>query len=119
MRYLRTDDYIDEKLEKPMKGNFDIATCNNPYLKVKALRTIETQFNIDISSGVVNGDDGPIELDECIFKLARATFKQKKPTNRQGLLKFYIAAIKHHVSPGIVETTRVSQGENRKNTITS
>ena len=85
-----------------------------PYLKVKALRTIETQFDIDISSGVVNGDDGPIELDDSLFKLARATFKQKKPTNRQGLLKFYIAAIKHHVSPDIVETSRVSHGENRR-----
>ena len=97
-----------------MKGNFDIATCNDPYLKVKALRTIEQQFDININSGVVNGDDGPIELDECIFKLARATFKQKKPTSRQELLKFYIAAIKHHVSPDIVETSRVSHGENRR-----
>jgi len=114
MRYLRTDDYIDEKLEKSMKGNFDIATCNDPYLKVKALRTIEQQFDININSGVVNGDDGPIELDDSLFKLARATFKQKQPTNRQGLLKFYIAAIKHHVSPDIVEAKQISHGENRK-----
>ena len=78
------------------------------------MRTIEQQFSIDICSGAVNSDDGPIELDDCIFKLARATFKQKKPTSKQGLLKFYIAAIKHHVSPDIVETTRLSQGENRR-----
>ena len=113
MRYLRTDDYIDEKLETLMKNGFDITSCSSPYLKIKALRAIEKQFSIDISSGVVNSDDGPIELDECIFELARATFKQKKPTSRQGLLKFYIAAIKHHVSPGIVETSRVRHGENR------
>jgi hypothetical protein len=114
MRYLRTDDYIDEKLEKSMKGNFDIATCNDPYLKVKALRTIERQFSIDISSGVVNGDDGPIELDDSLFKLARARYSQKKPASKHEVVKFYISSIKHHVSPDIVETSRVSHGENRR-----
>ena len=96
-----------------MKGNFDISTCNDPYLKVKALRTIEQQFDINISSGVVNSDDGPIELDECIFKLARARYSQKKPASKHDVVKFYISSIKHHVSPGIVETSRVRHGENR------
>jgi hypothetical protein len=113
MRYLRSDDYIDEKLETLMKGGFDIATCINPYLKVKALRIIEEKFDTNISSGAINGEDGPIELDECIFKLARATFKQKKPTSKHALLKFFVAAIKHHVSPDIVETSRVRHGDNR------
>ncbi len=81
---------------------------------MKALRTIETQFNIDISSGVVNGDDGPIELDECLFKLARANHKQKKPSTKQELLKFYITGVKHHAASNIVESKRISQGENRK-----
>ena len=97
-----------------MKGNFDIATCNDPYLKVKALRTIERQFSIDISSGVVNGDDGPIELDDSLFKLARARYSQKKPASKHEVVKFYISSIKHHVSPDIVETSRVSHGENRR-----
>ena len=114
MRYLRTDKYINEKLEKSMKGNFDIATCSNPYLKVKALRTIEQQFDININSGVVNGDDGPIELDDSLFKLARARYSQKKPASKHDVVKFYISSIKHHVSPGIVETSRVSHGENRR-----
>ena len=96
-----------------MKGNFDIATCNDPYLKVKALRTIEQQFSIDISSGVVNGDDGPIELDDSLFKLARARYSQKKPASKHEVVKFYISSIKHHVSPAIIETTRVRHGENR------
>ena len=96
-----------------MKGNFDIATCNDPYLKVKALRTIERQFSIDISSGVVNGDDGPIELDDSLFKLARARYSQKKPASKHEVVKFYITSIKHHVVPGIVETSRVRHGENR------
>ena len=30
------------------------------------------------------------------------------------MIKFYIASIKHHVSPNIVETKQISKGENRK-----
>ena len=113
MRYMRADDYIDEKLNKLMKGDFDITSCRNPYLKIKALKTIEQQFSIDISSGAINNDEGTIELDDCIFKLARARYSQKKPTNRQGLMKFYIAAIKHHVSPTIAEAKQIWKGETR------
>ena len=73
MRYLRADEYIDEKLQKLMKEDFDITSCRSPYLKIKALKTIEQQFSIDISSGAVNSDDGPIELDDCLFSSYQAS----------------------------------------------
>ena len=97
-----------------MKGGFDIPSCSNPYLKVKALRTIEEKFDIDISSGAINGEDGPIELDECIFKLARANHKQKKPSTKQELIKFYITGVKHCAASEIVEPKQISHGKNRK-----
>ena len=59
-------------------------------------------------------DDCPIDLDESIFKLVRTNYKQKRPTSKQELAKFYIAAIKRYVASDIVEAKRISRIENRR-----
>ncbi len=101
-----------------MTKDVDITLSSNPYLKVKALRAIEKQFDINRCSGAVSSDDGAIELAECIFKLVRSNHKQKKPSSMQELIKFYITGIKHCVASDIVESKQISQSKNRKNTLT-
>ncbi len=86
LRHLRTDGYIDTKMNQTTAEEFDITFCSTSYLKEKAWRTIEKQFDINICSGAINSDDGPIDLGESIFKLVRTNYKQKRPTSKQALI---------------------------------
>ncbi len=88
LRHLITDVYTDAKLNKTATEEFDSTFCSKFYLTVKALRTIEKQFDINICNGAINSDECPVDLDESIFKLVRTLSKQKKSENKQDSIEF-------------------------------
>ena len=77
------------------------------------MKKVEKDYGINLVEGVINNDETPIELDECVFKLIRTNYKQSKPTTKKELVKLYVTSMKQYVGSEIVSVNRSTSGLNR------
>ena len=109
MATMRTDAYIDSKLETKRQETYDVCLLHTDYNKVKLLRLFEKRFGIDPFDVVNNrSKNDPVEMTDKEHKLYTTLFRssKKKPTNRAEIMKMYVGMLKNIIGHDVIESTQ-------------
>ena len=106
IRLLKTDDYIEDKLRTAKSNSYDVKNMTMIYSKVKAIRDLETKYNIEPLN--INYDmKGEIDMSEGEYKYIKNIFRitRAKPRTYEDLRKVY-ATMLRHVTNGDLITSK-------------
>lgn len=122
IRYLKDEEYINEKLDHQRINSYDIKTINSIYNKIKIVNKFEQCLNIkklDVEFKSLNNDtiikDYKTEanflktaLPDDFYDLIKKVFRltTEKPKNIYSCQQLYIKLIKHISYNGIITTER-------------
>ena len=120
IRMLKSDKYVDDKLDDCNFKGYDIKTMFNTYHKIKQVRDLERLHDIkpfDVNykmEGEVNKmTDATYNLIKKVFKTTKA-----KPTTYGELKKLYISMIKHITVSDIIKAKQTTdRSKAKRNTI--
>jgi hypothetical protein len=107
IRLLKSDEYIDQKINNAIENGFDLKLPSNIYNKIKLLRVIETTYNIK-PLDVDFKNEGDITMTDEVFTLFKTLFRtqKKKPNNYKELKKLYVGIIKSITCNDIITSKR-------------
>ena len=74
INFLRTDEEIEQRFNKYDDSNYKIKMVENLLHKIKLIRQIETTYNLNISTGIINGNTSNIQFDNDLHKLISSVF---------------------------------------------
>jgi hypothetical protein len=111
IRFLKTDEYINVKLNKLKSETYQIKILESPYYKISMVRQLENQFNLkplEINYIQVNKIEIPNENWGLIKKVFRCT--KDKPVNMIEFKAVYIGMIKNICGSDIIKSGRKRNG---------
>jgi hypothetical protein len=115
IRFLKTDDYINVKLNKLKTESYNVKIFESPYFKINLVRQLETQFNIsplDINYKMVNKVDIPNEKWDLIKKVFRT--EKTKPYDMIQFKPAYIGMLKNICGSDIIKSNRKRGGGDKE-----
>ena len=115
IRLLKTDHYINEKLRTAKENSYDIKNMTMMYSKIKAIRNLETKYNIKPLE-IDYTNEGEINMSDSEYKYIKNTFRisREKPENYKDLRKIYSTMIRHMTSNDLIKTVQGTKGKDRK-----
>lgn len=117
IRLLKTDDYINEKLKTAKDNSYDIKNMTMIYSKVKAIRNLETKYDIKpLEIDFQIDGNKPISMSDNEYKYIKNTFRisREKPENYKELRKIYSTMIRNMTSNDLIKTVQGTKKETRK-----
>jgi hypothetical protein len=112
IRFLKSHDYVDNKLADLEFKGIDTKNLTNGYHKLKIIREMEAEFGISLWQ-----PQAPSKADmrDEFYRLARTVFRTKlpKPQTPEDIVKFYGAIVKSATCRNFVN---VSKGQVKINT---
>ena len=93
MRFFKSNEYIDNKLNELDFKGIDVKTLTNSYNKLKIIRQFEARYGINVWTPQCPTNT---DMDDAFYSLIKTVFRTKlpKPTTPQELVKFYGALVK-------------------------
>jgi len=107
MRFFKSNEYIDNKLNELDFKGIDVKTLTNSYNKLKIIRQFEARYGINVWTPQCPTNT---EMDDAFYSLIKTVFRTKlpKPTTPQDLVKFYGALVKSATTRKLIN---VKKGE--------
>jgi hypothetical protein len=116
IRFLKSNEYIDNKLSELDFKGIDVKTLTNSYNKLNIVRQFEARYGINVWAPQSPTNT---EMDDAFYRLIKTVFRTKlpKPTTPEELVKFYGALIKSATSRNLirVKTMRLKYMTNMPN----
>ena len=115
IRFLKTDEYINVKLNKLKSETYHIKIFDSPYYKNDLLRQLERKFNItplDLNYKMVNKIDITTEYWDFIKMIFRT--EKTKPYNMIEFKAVYIGIIKNICGSDIISSKQIRDKGQKK-----
>jgi len=115
IRFLKTDEYINAKLDKFKSESFGVKIIESPYFKINLVRQLEKRFNIkplEINYIQANKIDITNDLWDLIKKVFRCT--KDKPVTMIEFKPVYIGIIKNICGSHIISSKQIREGKQFK-----
>jgi hypothetical protein len=105
MRFLKSNEYIDNKLNELNFKGVDVKNLTNSYNKLNILRQFETRHGINVWAPQTPTDT---EMDSTFYNLIKTVFRTKltTPQTPEELVKFYGTLVKSATHRNFVKVTK-------------
>jgi hypothetical protein len=116
IRFLKTDEYIEHKLNNVIEQSFNVTYISNIYNKIKLLRHLMNQFQVEYFNIKYDKPNlKEIKLDDKQWELFKKLFRitKDKPKNHYELIIMIVGMIKHITCPQICDMTRYKHNKER------
>ena len=105
IRFLKSNEYIDNKLNELEFKSIDVKTLTNSYNKLRILRQFEARYGINVWT-----PQAPtiVVMDDAFYKLIKTVFRTQvpKPTTPNELVKLYGTLVKSTTNRNFVTATK-------------
>ena len=109
IRFLKSDQYINNKLNELKQNTYDVKTLTNIYNKISLLRKLMNHYNINYFKINNKPDLSPIKLiDDWFLYVKVFRIHKDKPTNIYEMICSIIMMIKHITNSNMIVQKRIN-----------
>jgi hypothetical protein len=111
---LKSDKYINDKLDSMTKDSYVVKSYDSIYHKIKLIRQLEENHDIDFLDVKFKTNDKIIKMDVSLYKKIKTVFRTIKaiPTTLYKLKQLYIMML-NNCYDGLLNKTKITTGEFR------